>query len=527
MVRSTFFKRLCRRIAKACRLLGLSKSSDPAFPKAQFSMSETQPFSVDPALFTRRVNFAGVLNDGGYSSQPLSIEIAYSLVNEHMPFGLIRGGHAEFVSLQAPMMAYRGHFSRLDSTSPFGWTKITCNDVRMRALESGPAERSHQSVIRTIADFEFYELTLQRDIGGTSSGFRTIVFFLIGPGWPSQPTRILETDQLGNVKVEELDPERPIIGIDDVTASIHTQYINAETQRADTLPSQRRSRKTALPHREFRVGADVCTIKITDKLKDRACDDFVRRAIELVDGMALAASFLSKASLTWYSYQLVDGSKLTAFYRRQPNEPDDGSRWDELVVNPANAKTFISTAASALVGKRLPRVDIKTIIVLYLTAQKVPYLSEKFAVCYRALENCVSQLRELNPPKRLLSKEDISEMRTVVVTLLKERRLDEESIRIVSQKLGNLGQPDFLKQLQATMAANDVTYDDLGGTEALKLIYRTRNRIFHSHNSSFDELVIATAKLETLLERIIISLLGWRGSITSPTYTNRMMLGDR
>jgi hypothetical protein len=117
-----------------------------AASKAPNSMSETQPFSVDPTLFTRRVNFSGVLHDSGYASPPLSMEIAYSAVNEHMPFGLIRGGHPQSDSLYVPMMAHRGHFSRIESTSPFeGWTKISCSDVRIRALERGPASEQSET----------------------------------------------------------------------------------------------------------------------------------------------------------------------------------------------------------------------------------------------------------------------------------------------------------------------------------------------------------------------------------------------
>jgi hypothetical protein len=93
--------------------------------------------------------------------------------------------------------------------------------------------------------------------------------------------------------------------------------------------------------------------------------------------------------------------------------------------------------------------------------------------------------------------------------------------------LGNLAQPDFLKQLEITLNANHVQFDDLGGVEALRSIYAARNRMFHSHRSSFEHLVVATAKLETLLERMIISLLRWKGPVTSPTYSNQITLKER
>jgi hypothetical protein len=392
-------------------------------------------------------------------------------------------------------------------------------------LERGPAsEQSEPHVIRTIADFEFSELMLQKTIGSEKLRHRTISFFLIGPNWPWQPTRILTTDQYGNVQIEELDPESPIMGIDDISVSVHTRYLTGETNRSATLPSQRHNRERNSPHREFRIGAEVCTIEMHDRLKGRTCDDFVKRAIQLVDGMALAASFFSKASLTWYSYHLLDDQNLIAYYRSQQNEPDKRADWEESVINPAEAKAFISTATSTLVCRSADGLDIRTIIILYLTAQKMPFLEEKFAICYRALENGVSQLRNLTPTERLLSKEDIAELRGVAETLLRERRVKDDSIQIVSKKLGNLAQPDFLKQLETTLNSIRVNFDDLGGAEALKSIYKSRNRIFHSHRSSFDELVTATAQLETLLERVIISLMRWSGPITSPTYLNRLTL---
>jgi hypothetical protein len=340
-------------------------------------MSETQPFSVDPTLFTRRVIFSGVLHDSGYASPPFSMEIAYSVINEHKPFGLIKGGHSQSDSLYVPMMAHRGHFSRLESTSPFGgWATVSCNDVRIRALERGPAsEPIEPHVIRTIADFEFSELTLRRAISSENSDKRTIAFFLIGPAWPWQPTRILRTDQYGNAKIEELDPASPISGIDDVSVSVRTQHLPAETNRSAALPSQRHKSDPNSPHREFRIGADVCTIEMRDRLKGRTCDDFLQRAIQLVDGMALAASFLSKASLTWYSYHLHDSKNLIAYYRRQQNEPDKRADWEELVINPAQARAFISTATSSLIGQPAAGIDIKTIIILYLTAQRMPFLA--------------------------------------------------------------------------------------------------------------------------------------------------------
>src|SRR5579871_4431253 len=112
--------------------------------------------------FTKRVRFIGVFEKEDTRSQPVTVEIAYSLTNSHSPKGIIRGTGAQYDALErfllpAPLCSLRSISEARN--------QIICK-VRMSHLSRSELPTDERDTIHEVLGYFFVrEIAMTHDRG--------------------------------------------------------------------------------------------------------------------------------------------------------------------------------------------------------------------------------------------------------------------------------------------------------------------------------------------------------------------------
>jgi hypothetical protein len=152
-----------------------------------------QASAVDPRLFTKTLEFAGVFRDGDLATKPLSVEIRYSLLNAHPPIGIIRGAAADWPGLESFFQERNSSLCELESVSATdGRESIHSKQILLReiSIRSYPADES-ETIQQVLGHFEPHDFTIDLDYGQRGKHDRRMTFLLTGPTpiWMSHAIR--------------------------------------------------------------------------------------------------------------------------------------------------------------------------------------------------------------------------------------------------------------------------------------------------------------------------------------------------
>ncbi|HEX9829347.1 MAG TPA: hypothetical protein VGB10_03970, partial [Bacteroidota bacterium] len=120
--------------------------------------------------------------------------------------------------------------------------------------------------------------------------------------------------------------------------------------------------------------------------------------------------------------------------------------------------------------------------------------------------------------KEILEDEKFSALNESIKALVSEFVGDENKRRMIHKKTKELNRPALIDVLGAMLKKYNINWVDLYPPEKdLRSLINTRNTLFHSSQEiNSDGLVNEMYRVQALVERIILSLLGWRDFSKSP-----------
>jgi hypothetical protein len=466
--------------------------------------------------FVERLEFVGSLKQGDKIADGLHIVLQYSLLREGDITGTVLGTTQTFKEL-SKVSHLPGPTLQMASEQREHWnTRIWSNEVLWGRVTNKPfygTEMSHK-----VADLTFHDLTIEKRLHLSESKERHLQFFLAGPRslWT-----IYETGDISVTGEEDFE-------VKDAAIELNEQF----PFEIEVRPWYFYDR-TAPPD-EFQLKTSVLVLHFkTEKSPEELSNqDFITTATSVAEDLIQLVSFLSKRWITWYSYQLQTNNLLLTFVRRarecSPKEVDiHGS-----VVPPVQARQFIKTAFTKLRSLRTSGVNLHMPLVYFVSGVEAKYLEEQFSILFLALERikdlfAINERMQTSLPNSVMKclRSAIDE---AIVTILDKPEIPE-SIRTrvpwVQQKIPELNRPSLQTVLDLLFEKYKVDWRDLYPFGSDFTLVKTRNQLFHtSADVDIDLLIKELHRLQALLERILLSMLGWARHTNSPSEQMRKWL---
>jgi hypothetical protein len=98
----------------------------------------------------------------------------------------------------------------------------------------------------------------------------------------------------------------------------------------------------------------------------------------------------------------------------------------------------------------------------------------------------------------------------------------EEQIGLIRDKRAELQRIPLKHKEIRHLGLLGVEFADIGGEAGLGKMNRVRNLLTHDHGEvPIRDIAFETSRLETLVERMLLKMLGWQGRDKTPTLANR------
>lgn len=484
--------------------------------------------AADPLLFTKTLEFAGVFRDGDLATKPLSIEIRCSPLNAHPPIGIIRGTAADWPGLESFFHGRRSPLCELESISAAkGREKIHSKQVLLReiSIRTYPDDET-ETIQQILGYFEPLDIGIDCDYGQRGTRNREMTFLLRGPTLVWMSDAIRRFSYLGSTKTKFLRAHLRIYSVRDVRITAQPYFLYASRLDAERLLFTAEDRGSARARPRLSAEAEAFALTVTDRDLDRTDASFEARALEVAEILCLLVSFLSKGDVTWYARTLWSDVRLCENYRDIRGGPSSRLGWEDVVLYPKDVRAFSSKAFRAYHERAGGGVALRLPILLYVTAQSAPTIEERFILLFRCLEKVVDMLDRTHR-NELLSKSELRRIAKSLRAELREMGKDDETITAIDEKRKELARAAFRRRLSQHLRRLKLDLADIGGHGSLRETIGIRDSLTHAADEpAIGQIVQEHKRLETVVERVLLTLLNWRGPTNTPTLQNRPVLAN-
>lgn len=458
--------------------------------------------------FLNRYEFVGKLFSGkNQVVDKLHIVVTFSSINEGKIVGKVLGTVKTAVKLERlfglPMPYLKLSSEKTESTTTCIFSeKMSLKNLSRRYMSS----ISSDEMTYVVSDLDFENITITGRYGHSESPERHLTFFLCGPQSLWQIRRSSEWFSTGEKKTEvcnskiELNEELPF------EIEVVPQYFYDETPTSDN----------------FELIADVLTLHLkTEKPIEQLSDeDFVNSGKAIVNDLALLISFLSRSWVTWYRYQFQMNDAIETHVRRtrrwSTKEPD---RHDAL-VEWNKTREFLKTGISNLRKLREEGLDLFMPILYFVSGNEAEYLEDKFTTLFLSLERIKDMFQDKKRKglRRNQSDNAFKKLRSLISDVIKENIESSEVLERMQTKIPELNRPSLRFVLDSLFSEYNIDWRDIYPSASDFTLIKTRDKLFHSSQEvNIDILFKEVRRLQALIERLLLRMLGWEDLSCSPT----------
>lgn len=439
-----------------------------------------------------------------------SIHVMFSESNEFQPFGFIVGSSEDYDELQS--FFQKNH--EINEIRNSDETEISFSaKIILRSCGYHYFSRETESVkYQDIAMFDIFEFSIEESfIKSTNEFSRTVTYFLETNRniWPCSwiITRSFSGQRTIDLFDDEIDLELEV----PVKVYSRPHYIYSEKIGA----------------RDRRMSADweAFTLVVQDHGSNYSDADFFHFADQVFKRLSTIIGFLSRSEIYYYRKQIETNQKKSIFQNDSPMAKVKINNIREIQISRANITDFILKSFKILSESDVFSLKIYTPMMLYIAAHKEGFIEDNFILMFSSLESLVDIFSEEDTQMRNLEKKEIKKIRKLIEEGMKE--ISKDKMELVLEKIPELSRPSFKKRLEKILAERSINIDDVGGMEGISIMCKTRNHIIHKGATPP---IRATTRefyrLQTILDRIFLVLLGWDKNDNTPTYPGEINLID-
>lgn len=462
-------------------------------------------FPTPPQPFIQRHQFRATLSFKGQSLPDIEVLIDRDDLGRTDPKGHLLGNNDTFKAIEIlDDRRYMPHGVALAGDEIEATIDIV--SLRSRGYGSGPTG--------LVGDFICRDVRLTFDLGERSSSSRTITFFLAGPPahWQISYMPEVSYDGTASMKFHHDDTLKPDLPLP-FTVRLRPHFFYAHSDHSAVAHVQAIEIKTEQPREE---------------LSD---DDFLRAATEFVDDCCLLVSLVAGSWSTWYGYAFEAGDRLvqtTRQIRRGPEVDDQDTpvgRWD--------GRKFLAQAVPALRALRASGKDPRLAMLHAISAREARSLEEEFIRYFFALESLKELHADALDADRVVPENQFRKVRHAVEAGLQALAADpaapftQDHLAAFRRKLPELNRPAFAEILDRLLAHYALEWRDLYPPDAnlpRPAFVGVRDQLVHTGLSDPKTLELEIIRLQGLVERILLRMLGWEDLHNAPRSRFRLLL---
>ncbi len=460
--------------------------------------------------FVKRLEFVGSLQQGDISADGLHIVLQYPQIKDGDISGAILGTTDTFKVL-SKVYNISGSTLRMHSEEIQDWdTRISSESVVRGTIRNNQFYGSEMSY--KVADLRFLDLTIEVKLQQTDFNERHLSFFLSGPRTLWTVYEIGEKSFTGEEKVEaknsliELNEKFPF------EIEVRPWYFYDETP----------------PPESFRLKTKVLVLnfKTLSPISALSNQEFIKSATAVAEDLILLVSFLSRRWVSWYRYELHTSELLLTHVRHARKCSSHEIELDESVVPFHQAREFLKVAFTNLRRLRDTHIDLKMPLVYCVSGTEATYMEEQFSIFFLALERIKDLFAIENGLQKNLSNNDFKHLHAKLSDVI-QQIVRNPTAENVHRKLPELNRPSLRTVLDTAFTKYKVTWSDLYPPGSDFTLIRTRDNLFHSSaDIDYDRLFKELHRLQALVERLLLSMLGWSNFRNAPIEHERQWLSS-
>ena len=453
-------------------------------------------------LFTESHDCIGSLFLEDCRVDDLNILIHYPLTKQGVISGKVIGNQQTFYQLGMLMDRYRGTLSLLSKTESPIVREISSNEVAVRRVEN---RHSYDQTQYVVAELEFQHLDIRRCYPDRKSFSRTLTFFLTCPGiWQKLDNREYRFENENSLFSE-------IVYLP-IEFNEHFPFLTRVCPVEFT--------DEGLPPEKYRISTQLYTIKFeTNETQENLSQaDFISQAKDLVDDLCLLVSFLSKGWTAWTRYESLSGGCFQTHLRHtREGLIEHSHEHDDMLVNHGRELSFLKTSLTGLRAQRSENIDLFLPLITYVSGVEARFVEEKFTILFLCLEKLKDMYAKRSGMTKILKENGFEKLESSMRTLIQNNCKDPEAQKLIVDKLPELNRPTFQFVLESMLKDYDISWKDLYPVNSKLTLISTRNRLFHSsERMGAWTLIKDMQRVCALVERILLSQLGWRDFSQSP-----------
>ncbi|HUI28830.1 MAG TPA: hypothetical protein VLX91_01345 [Candidatus Acidoferrales bacterium] len=462
--------------------------------------------------FFERHEFVGTLFKGDKSAPDLQVVIQYSLIEEGEIIAKVVGNVDTFKKIQSVIHSAGPRLKLSTKDTQSSVFSFSSDNALIGGIISKPYFGTDMSY--KVADLRFLDLTMRKKIPLTDKEERYLVFYLAGPRtlWTT-----FETGEVSFTGEEKIDVHGTKIELDE-------QFpFEIETRPwyfYDTSPSEK--------HVNLKTKIQALSFKATVPTSELSDDDFVALASSVADDLTLLISFLSRHWVMWFRYELDSQDGMRAFIRNIRKCSSEDVEYYDSVVPFDHARNFLKVAFGEIRKLRQTGINLHMPLVYYISACGKEFIEEGFSTLFLSLEKIKDMFSMKQNLLEIIKPAKFSKLSHSVRDVIRRELGDDQSFELMSAKLSELNRPSLRSVLDSLFERYGVKWDDLYPINSLFTLIKTRDILFHS-SDLIDVNILAKEelRLRSLLERLMLSMLGWKDSSHSPAYYEKKWLLEK
>ena len=473
-------------------------------PVLSFSIFDKDMTMTDVASnkpFVEKLEFVGRVGKDDHIAENMFVQIEYSLLNEGEIKGKILGSmktYEDIVHAQTfadPFLTLSSDASKNDGEECFSEKMLIT-----KASQYSPS----REITSIVGEFGLEEVTIKNTIHNDAIAERILTLFLAGPRSAWTIYSMVEHSFTGNNKSKtfessiELDNNLPF------DIKVFPWYLY------DKGPSPS----------NYTLQTDVLVLQLEVKQSFAHLIDkeVIKLGLEIANDLTLLVSLISRAWTTWYGYKYRRKSLLET-YRRDARECSK-KELDQLdsLVDLVKARDFLKKSFTEYRRLRSEKIDLFLPIVYYLTGCESKYVEEQFTLFFLALERIKDTYSQKDSNLAEISaKQEYEGLEKLLKSVIKNNVSDKAIRKRIYEKLRELNRPSLKSCLDVLMKNLDIDWEGIYSRNETPTIIETRDQLFHSSQAlDLKYLIKETRRLQALVERIILSILGWKDFSRSP-----------
>ncbi|KAA3611169.1 MAG: hypothetical protein D8M58_14435 [Calditrichaeota bacterium] len=456
-------------------------------------------------LFLEKIEFIGNINDERIFVDNLQFEVYYSLLNRSKITGKIFGTNENYKTL---INLINSSASYLNLIAEFDDEIISSSKLSLRGISGKDTSRDPKDRMNfEIGRFELLDLKIVHSFNSESKK-RIITYFLDGPHDVWNVRKTIEKNDSG----EYYDHfQKLYFDIDNDFLIYITQRVFSESDNTDTS------------NFDISTNKYILTVETELPIEILSDDCFIEKSKSICDDLLLLSSYLSKSWIDWYGYYLSSSNSIVKFFQKSRDVEHKTIYPDKFPINIYKNKKFFDKSIKSLNDSNF---DIRMALTYFIASQKSKHVEEQFTTLFLSLEKLKDSFALQRKLSKNLSDKDFKKLRSKISALIETEIVENDILDEIKIKLPELNRPSVKTVLFNLFSELDITWKDIYPKDSDFTLIKTRDTLFHSSSKiEIDIIISEVIRLEILLDRIILKLLGWNDlSQVKKEYHNSWLL---